>query len=158
MEYEGEEQPDVINAQAVFTNENGITFGNNINFIIDNSENFAPTKGANVVVSPEKQSIIIDGVSHELNDLFLDSRDTNSGWLSNIETDSTGAQVNVPVLSIGAGNRFTLPYELFDENTGHNNEGVEGSITIEFDIKAKILSVSLLSLMQLLLSVKRTQD
>lgn len=102
MEYEGEEQPDVINAQAVFTNENGITFGNNINFIIDNSENFAPTKGANVVVSPEKQSIIIDGVSHELNDLFLDSRDTNSGWLSNIETDSTGAQVNVPVLSIGA--------------------------------------------------------
>lgn len=137
MEYEGEEQPDVINAQAVFTNENGITFGNNINFIIDNSENFAPTKGANVVVSPEKQSIIIDGVSHELNDLFLDSRDTNSGWLSNIETDSTGAQVNVPVLSIGAGNRFTLPYELFDENTGHNNEGVEGSITIEFDIKAK---------------------
>ena len=137
MEYEGDEQPNTIHAQAVFTNESGLTFGNNINFLVDNSENFAPTKGANVIVSPEKRAITIDGQSYELNTLLQDANDTNSGWLSNVETDSTGAQVNVPVLSIGAGNRFVLPYELFDENTGHNNDGIEGSITIEFDIKAK---------------------
>ncbi len=137
MEYDGDEQPNVINAQAVFTNAAGVTFGNNINFTVDNSENFAPTKGANVVISVEKRSIIIDGVEHKLEDLLKDARDTNTGWLSNLETDSTGAQVNVPVLSIGAGNRFTLPYELFDDNTGQNENGVEGSITIEFDLKSK---------------------
>lgn len=137
MEYEGEEQPNTINAQAVFTNQAGLTFGNNINFTVDNTENFAPTKGANLVVSPEKKTITIDGTEYQLASLLKDAHDTNTGWLSNLETDSTGAQVNVPVLSIGAGNRLTLPYELFDSNTGHNANGAEGSITIEFDIKSK---------------------
>lgn len=137
MEYEGEEQPNIIHAQAVFTNAAGVTFGNNINFTVDNSENFAPTKGANVVISAEKQSIVIDEVEYELSDLLSNPKDTNTGWLSNLESDSTGAQVNVPILSIGAGNRLTVPYELFNENTGQNINGVEGSITIEFDLKAK---------------------
>lgn len=137
MEYEGAEQPNTINAQAVFTNQAGLTFGNNINFTVDNTENFAPTKGADLVVSPEKRTITIGGTEYQLASLLKDAHDTNTGWLSNQETDSTGAQVNVPVLSIGAGNRFTLPYELFDSNTGHNTNGVEGSITIEFDIKSK---------------------
>jgi hypothetical protein len=137
MEYDGDEQPTTINAQMTFTNTAGVTYGNSINFTVDNTENFAPTKGANVIVSAEKQSITIDDVSYELNDLLSDTEDTNSGWSSNAETDATGASVNVPVLSIAAGNRFTLPYELFDENTGHNNGGVEGSITMEFDIKVK---------------------
>ena len=137
MEYDGDEQPNIINAQAIFTNAAGVTFGNNINFTVDNSENFAPTKGANVVLSAEKQSITIDGVNYQLADLLDDAHDTNTGWLSNVETDATGNAVNVPVLSIGAGNRFRLPYELFDDNTGHNVNGEEGSITIEFDLKAK---------------------
>lgn len=137
MEYEADEQPNIINAQAVFTNLNGVTYGNNINFTVDNSENFAPTKGANVVVSAEKRQIVIDGTEYTLKDLLKDPKDTNTGWLSNLETDATGTQVNVPVLSIGAGNRLTLPYELFDANTGQYNNGVEGSITIEFDIKSK---------------------
>ena len=137
MEYEGDEQPNVIQAQVAFTNADGITFGNNINFTVDNSENFAPTKGANVVISAEKRSIIIDGVERKLESLLKNPNDTNTGWLSNLETDSTGKQVNVPVLSIGAKNRLTIPYELFDDNTGQNANGVEGSITIEFDIKSK---------------------
>lgn len=137
MEYEGDEQPNVINAQAVFTNAAGVTFGNNINFTVDNSENFAPTKGANVVISAEKRSIVIDGKDYQLEDLLKDAHDTNTGWLSNVEADSTGRLVNVPVLSIGAGNRLTLPCVLFDENTGQNANGVEGSITVEFDIKSK---------------------
>lgn len=137
MEYEGEEPPIVIHAQVVFTNAAGITFGNNINFTIDNSENFAPTKGANVAISAEKKTIVIDGIEHELDSLLSNPNDTNTGWLNNIEADSTYAQVNIPVLSIGAGNRLTIPYELFDENTGQSINGVEGSITIEFDLKAK---------------------
>lgn len=137
LEYEGDEQPNVINAQAVFTNASGVTFGNNISFTVDNSENFASTKGANVIVSAEKRSIVIDGTEHQLEDLLKDNRDTNTGWLSSVEVDSTGKQANVPVLSVGAGNRLVLPYELFDENTGHNNNGMEGSMTIEFDIKTK---------------------
>ena len=137
MECEGDEQPKIINAQAVFANAVGVTFGNNINFTVDNSENFAPTKGANVIVSAEKRSVSIDGTEYQLEDLLQDANDTNTGWFSNLETDTTGAQVNVPVLSIGAGNRFVLPYELFDSNTGQNENGVEGSITIEFDIKSK---------------------
>ena len=137
MECEGDEQPIVINAQVVFANAAGVTFGNNINFIVDNSENFAPTKGANVVLSAEKRSIIIDGVEYQLENLLKDSNDTNTGWSYNQETDSTGTIVNVPVLSIGAGNSLTLPCELFDENTGQNANGTEGSITIEFDIKSK---------------------
>ncbi len=137
MEYEGDDPPVVINAQAIFTNGQGVTFGNTLNFAVDNSENFAPTKGANVVVSAEKRSIVIDGVGYNLDDLLSNTNDTNTGWGSNLETDSTGALVNVPVLSIGAGNRFTLPYELFDENTGQNANGVEGSMTVEFDIKVK---------------------
>lgn len=137
MEYEGDEQPNVINAQAVFTNASGVTFGNNINFTVDNSENFAPTKGASLILSAEKRSIVIDGTEYQLESLLKDAHDTNTGWLSNEEMDSTGRLVNVPVLSVGAGNRLTLPYELFDDNTGHNANGVEGSITIEFDIKSK---------------------
>lgn len=137
MEYEGDEQPNVINAQAVFTNASGVTFGNNINFTVDNSENFAPTKGANLILSAEKRSIVIDGTEYQLKNLLKDAHDTNTGWLSNEEMDSTGRLVNVPVLSVGAGNRLTLPYELFNDNTGHNANGVEGSITIEFDIKSK---------------------
>lgn len=137
MEYEGGEQPNVINAQAVFTNASGVSFSNNINFTVDNSENFAPTKGANVVLSAEKRSIIIDGTEYQLKELLNDANDTNTGWLSNEEIDSTGRLVNVPVLSIGAGNRLTLPYELFDDNTGQNINGIEGSITIEFDLKSK---------------------
>jgi hypothetical protein len=137
MEYEGDDQPTTINAQVTFTNTSGVTYGNSINFTVDNSENFAPTKGANVIVSAEKKTITIDDVSYELNDLLSDTEDTNSGWSSNAETDATGASVNVPVLSIAAGNRVTIPYELFDDNTGRNDGGVEGSITMEFDIKVK---------------------
>lgn len=137
MECDGDEQPVVINAQAIFADADGATFGNTINFTVDNSENFAPTKGANIIVSAEKRLILIDGVEYQLENLLDNARDTNTGWLFNRETDSTGAEVNVPVLSIGAGNRLTLPCELFDENTGQNINGVEGSITIEFDIKSK---------------------
>lgn len=137
MEYAGDEQPTTINAQAIFTNAAGLTYGNNISFLVDNSENFAPTKGANVILSAEKQKITIDGTDYQLASLLKDPNDTNTGWLSNQETDSTGAVVNVPVLTIGAGNKLTLPYELFDANTGHNNGGVEGSLTIEFDIKVR---------------------
>lgn len=137
LEREGDEQPDVINAQVIFTDSAGLTFGNSISFTVDNSENFAPTKGANVVVSAEKQSIVIDGVEYLLKNLLKDANDTNTGWSGSIETDSTGAQINVPVLSIGAGNRLTLPVELFDENTGQYDGGVEGSMTVEFDIRSK---------------------
>lgn len=137
MEYAGDEQPTTINAQAIFTNATGLTYGNNISFIVDNSENFAPTKGANAIVSAEKRQITIDGTDYQLANLLKDPNDTNTGWLSNQETDSTGTVVNVPVLTIGAGNRFTLPYELFDANTGHNNDGVEGSMTVEFDLKVR---------------------
>lgn len=137
MEYDGDEQPTTIYAQMAFTNAAGITFGNNINFVVDNSENFSPTKGADVIISPENQTILIDGQAYQLAELLDDPNDTNTNWLSSLEVDSTGAQVNVPVLSIGAGNRLTLPYQLFDSNTGHNNGGVEGSITIEFDLKVK---------------------
>lgn len=137
MECDGEEQPSVINAQMIFTNKDGLSYGNNISFTVDNSENFAPTKGANVILSAEKRSITIDGLAYQLEDLLSNLKDTNSGWMYSVETDTTGEQVNVPVLSIAAGNRVTLPYELFDENTGHNEAGVEGSITIEFDIKSK---------------------
>ena len=137
MEYEGDEQPTTIQAQATFVNAAGLTYGNNINFTVDNSENFAPTKGANLILSPEKHSLVIDGEDYDVADLITDKDDTNSGWKTNAEVDSTGAQVNVPVLSIAAGNKLTIPYELFNSNTGHNNNGVEGSITIEFDLKVK---------------------
>ena len=137
MECATEEQPDVINVQAIFTNRAGLTFGNSLNFIVDNKENFAPTKGANVVLSAEKRSIVIDGTSYELKDLLQTPNDSNTGWTKNLEVDSLSREVQVPVLSIGAGNRFTLPYTLFDENTGHNIDGAEGSTTIEFDIKVK---------------------
>ena len=137
LEADSDEQPTTINAQVTFTNLSGVTYGNNINFVIDNQENFASTRGANAVVSAEKRSIIIDGTSYTLEELVSDPDDTNTGWKYNQETDSTGREVSVPVLSIGAGNRLTLPIELFDENTGQNAGGVEGSMTVEFDIKTK---------------------
>lgn len=137
MEADLDEQPTVINAQATFTNLSGVTYGNNIVFTVDNSENFAPTRGANVVVSAEKRSIVIDGKSYELNDLLSNPEDTNTGYLYNQEKDSTGREISVPVISIGAGNSLKLPVELFDNNTGQNEGGVEGSVTMEFDIKTK---------------------
>jgi len=137
MEYDGDEQPNIINAQAIFTNLSGVPYGNNINFIVDNSENFAPTRGANVVLSAETRKINVNGTSYQLNDLLTNPDDTNTGWKYNQETDATGREVSVPVLSIGAGNRLKLPEELFDDNTGHNIGGLEGSITIEFDLKVK---------------------
>lgn len=137
MEYEGDEQPTTIEAQVTFVNASGVTYGNNINFIVDNTENFAPTKGANLVLSPEKQSLVIDGEEIDVLSLIADKDDTNTGFKINIETDSTGTQVNVPVLSIAAGNKLTIPFELFTSNTGHNENGIEGSLTAEFDIKTK---------------------
>lgn len=137
MEYEGDEQPTTIEAQVTFVNASGVTYGNNINFIVDNTENFAPTKGANLILSPEKQSLVIDGEEVDVLSLIADKDDTNTGFKTNIETDSTGTQVNVPVLSIAAGNKLTIPFELFTSNTGHNENGIEGSLTAEFDIKTK---------------------
>lgn len=137
MEREGGEQPSTINAQVSFTDLSGKTYGNNINFVVDNSENFAPTRGANVILSAEKHSITIEGTAYELDHLLKHTGDTNTGWLSTNETDLSGQTVSVPVLSIGAGNRLILPYELFDANTGKNIGGQEGSVTMEFDIKTK---------------------
>ena len=137
MEYNGDEQPNIINAQATFTNLSGVTYGNNINFVVDNSENFAPTRGANIVISPEKQTIVINENQYQLEDLLSSPDDTNTGWKYNQETDSTGREVSVPVLSIGAGNRLSLPEELFTDNTGHNEGGTEGSLTVELDLKVK---------------------
>lgn len=137
MEYNGDEQPNTINAQATFTNLSGVTYGNNINFVVDNSENFAPTRGANIVISPEKQTIVINETQYQLENLLSSPDDTNTGWKYNQETDSTGREVSVPVLSIGAGNRLSLPEELFTDNTGHNEGGTEGSLTVELDLKVK---------------------
>ncbi len=136
MEYNGDEQPNTINAQATFTNLSGVTYGNNINFVVDNSENFAPTRGANIVISPEKQTIVINETQYQLENLLSSPDDTNTGWKYNQETDSTGREVSVPVLSIGAETGF-LPEELFTDNTGHNEGGTEGSLTVELDLKVK---------------------
>ena len=106
MEYNGDEQPNTINAQATFTNLSGVTYGNNINFVVDNSENFAPTRGANIVISPEKQTIVINETQYQLENLLSSPDDTNTGWKYNQETDSTGREVSVPVLSIGAETGF----------------------------------------------------
>lgn len=137
LEPDSDEQPASISAQVSFANVAGITFGNNLYFTIDNSENFAPTRGANLVLSPEKQSLTIDGCTLLVSSLLSNPEDSNSGWKVNTEYDSTDTAVSVPVLSVGAGNRLTIPFELFTVDTGHNNDGVEGSMTAEFDIKVR---------------------
>lgn len=137
MEREGDEQPATIEAQATFVSASGAAYGNTVNFTVDNTENFAPTKGASLILSPERRSLVIDGEELDVLSLLADRDDTNTGFKTGMETDSTGAQVTVPVLSIAAGNKLTIPFELFASNTGHNENGVEGSLTAEFDIKTK---------------------
>lgn len=138
---EHDDQPSVINAKATFSllYDDGrvMNFGNSFDFEVDNRENFAYTKGATLIVSAEKKLISINGTQYELAELLRQKVDTNTGWKTSAEKDSTGRKVDLPVLSIGAGNRLTLPYVLFDGNTGHNKGGVEGSVTMEFDIKVK---------------------
>lgn len=137
IEVEADEQPAVIEAQATFADFSGATYGNTLYFAIDNAENFAPTKGATLVLSPERESLTIDGQAHDALSMLDDPEDTNSGWGGSVETDTTGAAVSVPVLSVAAGNKLTIPYTLFTANTGQLKDGQEGSLTIELDIKVK---------------------
>ena len=125
----------LINGQFQFFNSEGLSFDNNINIVIDNSENFSSTTGFTFLLQPDKKLIKAGEESWSYEECIEDLIDTNSGWGSSLETDSFGSKIQIPTLKVGAGNLLTIPYQVFDENTGLYRGGVEGSTTIEFDIR-----------------------
>lgn len=124
-----------INGQFQFYNSEGLSFDNNINITIDNSDNFSSTSGATFILQPDKKLIKAGENTWTYEECIEDLIDTNSGWGSTLETDSFGTKISIPTLRVGAGNLLTIPYKIFDENTGLYRSGIEGSTTVEFDIR-----------------------
>lgn len=103
-------------------------------FIIDNSENFSPTKGADFVLNPKQRT------NTEENPLQIINQETGEvvpstwkgfelmtdGWVS----DDKGAKC----LRILAGSSLDIDYESFSEDTGQMQEN---SLTIELDFASR---------------------
>ena len=134
VEVETEEgAPDILNGRMLF--HSGQTeLRQQLLFLIDNTENFSPTKGADFVLDPKQRSNtetnpmrIINQVSGEIIPSTWKNIDmTIGGWT----TDSTGAKC----LRIPAGGELHIDYESFGINTGQTQEL---SLTIELDFASR---------------------
>ena len=103
-------------------------------FLIDNSFDFSPTKGADFILNPRKRSnldanpssIINEANGQTINSSWDGFEFMNDGWLP----DDSGNRC----LRVLAGESLWIDYESFSVNTGQTQEG---SLTIELDFASR---------------------
>lgn len=108
------------------------TLAQTVGFTVDNSQNFAPTSGADFILNTSKrsngetaaQSIINDVDQSTVPSTWRGFDLVNDGWI----TDTDGANC----LRIPAGKSIKIDYEAFSDFLNSSNAG---SVTIELDYK-----------------------
>ncbi len=134
VEIETEEgAPSILNGRMLFRSS-GAELRQQLLFLIDNRENFSPTKGADFVLNPKQRTnseenpmqIINQETGQVVPSVWKGFELLTDGWIE----DSTGAKC----LRVLAGSSIDIAYESFSEETGQTQET---SLTIEIDFASR---------------------
>ena len=129
----GEDAPQTVNGRLTFYS-GSTELRKQLLFVIDNSADFSPTKGAAFILNPKQrsnneanpQTIFNEATGAEVASTWTGFEWMNDGWI----TDADGARC----LRVLAGKRLAIDYESFSINTGQTQEN---SLTIEIDFASR---------------------
>lgn len=125
----------LFGAKLIVTVQN--TIQKTITYSVDNTNSFAPTAGANFVLSPTSRSNYDSDkeVIHNETTLETEEKYLQAVWDNVVfENDGWVSEDNVKMLRILAGGKVTIPFESYS-NTSRRN-----GLTIELDLKVRNIS------------------
>lgn len=108
-----------------------------ITYNVDNTNDFAPTAGANFVLSPSSRSNYDSDrqVIHNETNLETEQKLINAIWENVVfENDGWISEDNIKMLRILAGSKVTIPFESYSNTTKYNG------LTIEITLRTKNVS------------------
>lgn len=113
------------------------TLVDTITYSIDNTNDFAPTSGANFILMPSSRSNydVDKTVIHNETSIEAEPKRINGIWENVVfENDGWIMENNVKMLRLFAGSKLTIPFESYSNTTSVNG------LTIELDFKTRNIS------------------